>query len=58
MTSTDKSAAERGGRTALARYVAMEKRVGRSGDYARACRVAMHVYRTCRLYGYTFNPYG
>jgi hypothetical protein len=56
MTSTDKSA-ERGLK-ALARYVALEKRVGRSGGDMRACRIAMHVYRACRLYGYTFNPYG
>lgn len=44
--------------SAIGRYVAMEKRVGRSGDSVRACRIAMHVYRACRLYGYTFNPYG
>lgn len=43
---------------ALARYVRLEKSLGRSGDWQRIAIVANHVARTCRLYGYKFNPYG
>lgn len=43
---------------AIARYVRLEKSVGRSGDWQRAARIAQQVYRACRLYSYTFNPYG
>lgn len=41
----------------IARYVRLEKVIGRSGDWLRIARVARHVSRACRLYGYPFNPY-
>jgi hypothetical protein len=42
---------------AIWRYVAFEKKVGFSGDWERAQRIALHVYRTCELYGWNRNPY-
>lgn len=39
------------------RYVRLEKRIGRSLDYVRISRVAQHVYRSAKLYGFTRNPY-
>ena len=41
----------------IQRYVGLEKRAGRNGDWQRAQKVALQVYRACALYGYTLNPY-
>jgi hypothetical protein len=41
----------------IRRYVRLEKKVGYSGDWKRAGRIALHVYRACMLYGWDRNPY-
>jgi hypothetical protein len=41
----------------IQRYVRLEKLAGYKGDWQRAGRIALHVYRTCELYGWTHNPY-
>ena len=42
---------------AINRYVRAEKAAGYAGDWQRAQRIALHVWRSCALYGYTRNPY-
>lgn len=42
----------------MARYVRLEKRLGfERQDIIRISRVAQHVYRCAKLYGYHLNPY-
>lgn len=41
----------------IARYVQLEKKAGRNGNFALALRASRHVDRACRLYGVTHNPY-
>jgi hypothetical protein len=43
--------------TAIWRYVRAERAAGHAGDWQKAQRIAVHVWRACALYGYVHNPY-